>query len=176
MANKLNLGCGTDIRPGWINLDIAPLEGVDIVHDINKLPLPFKSDSFEYILCKDILEHVDYAPLMKELHRILKKGGIIEIEVPHFTSRLNFVDPTHKKLFSYKLFEFFLENHPRSYYFDFHFSEIIFTRITFEKSLLFYNYLVEPLVNINEKTMRLYEATFLSRLFPAGNLIVKLRK
>lgn len=24
--SKLNLGCGTDIRPGWINLDIAPLK------------------------------------------------------------------------------------------------------------------------------------------------------
>ena len=37
---KLHLGCGTDIRAGWVNLDCAKLPGVDIVHDLNVLPLP----------------------------------------------------------------------------------------------------------------------------------------
>jgi len=31
---KLNLGCGTDIREGYINLDKKSIDGVDIVHDI----------------------------------------------------------------------------------------------------------------------------------------------
>ena len=106
---KLNLGCGTDIRKGWINLDIAKIPGVDIVYDINKLPIPFKNEVFDYILCNDVLEHVEYVPLMKELHRILKEYGIIEIKVPHFSSRNNFVDPTHKKFFSFQTFEFFVK-------------------------------------------------------------------
>ena len=38
---RLNLGSGTDIRKDWVNLDTAALEVVDVVHDINKLPLPF---------------------------------------------------------------------------------------------------------------------------------------
>ena len=38
---KLNLGCGNDIRQGYINLDVAELDGVDVVWDVNKLPLPF---------------------------------------------------------------------------------------------------------------------------------------
>lgn len=37
---KINLGCGTDIKPGWVNVDIAKLDGVDIVHDLDELPLP----------------------------------------------------------------------------------------------------------------------------------------
>jgi hypothetical protein len=54
-AKKLNLGSGADIRTGWVNLDIGNITGVDIVHDIEKLPLPFDDDRFEEILCNDIL-------------------------------------------------------------------------------------------------------------------------
>ena len=175
---RLNLGCGTDIRKDWVNLDIADIEGVDVIHDINKLPLPFEWEEFDYILCKDILEHFEYVPLLRELHRILKKGGMLEICVPHFTSQDNFIDPTHKKLFSFQTFEFFVTNSPfkRDYYFDFHFARIMYSRITFHKRFLFYNYLVELLVNLCEHSKKLFEATFLSRLFPAFNILIKLEK
>lgn len=182
---KLNLGCGTNIRKGWTNLDIAKIPGVDVVHDINKLPLPFKDEVFDYILCNDVLEHVEYIPLMKELYRILKKYGIIEIRVPHFSSRDNFVDPTHKKFFSFQTFKFFVKNstynkdyyiHNRDYYFDFHFKEVVYSKITFVKGLLFFNFIVEPLVNCCEMSKKLFEVTFLSRLFPAQNIIIKIKK
>lgn len=48
---KLNLGCGTDIRKGWINLDIAKLDGIDVIHDVNNVPLPFEDNTFDYVLC-----------------------------------------------------------------------------------------------------------------------------
>lgn len=175
---KLNLGCGTDTREGWTNLDIADLEGVDVVHDINELPLPFEDESFDHILAQDILEHLEYIPLLKDLHRVLKPGGTIEIRVPHFTSRYNFIDPTHKKKFSFKTFNFFVKgaSYGRDYYFDFHFGKVRSTKITFEKGFYLYNYLVEPLVNLANPIKTLYEATFLSRLFPAGMMIVELEK
>jgi predicted SAM-dependent methyltransferase len=47
--NKLNLGCGKDIRKGWTNLDCVNLPGVDIVHNINYLPLPFNDNEFDEI-------------------------------------------------------------------------------------------------------------------------------
>lgn len=31
---RLNLGCGRDIKKGWINLDILKLPGVDVVYDL----------------------------------------------------------------------------------------------------------------------------------------------
>jgi len=74
-AKKLNLGSGADIRTGWVNLDIGNITGVDIVHDIEKLPLPFDDDRFEEILCNDILEHINYIPVLKDVHRILAPGG-----------------------------------------------------------------------------------------------------
>ncbi len=176
---KLNVGCGKDIREGWVNLDAVQLSGVDIVYDIEKVPLPFEENEFDVILCCDVLEHVDYIPVLKDLHRILKKGGRMHIRVPHFTSRRNYDDPTHKKLFSIRTFEYFVRNSraQREYYVDFHFERIAWSKITFEKKLYLYNYVVEWGVNASRKIREtIYEATFLSRLFPAENIVVKLIK
>ena len=111
--NKLNLGCGENIKEGWVNLDSAALPGVDVTHDIEKIPFPFKDGEFDEILCRDVLEHVEYIPTLRELHRILKPGGVLRIQVPHFTSRNNFVDPTHRRMFSISTFDFFAAGTPR---------------------------------------------------------------
>lgn len=172
---KLNLGCGNDIREGYVNLDIAKLQGVDIVWDINKLPLPFKKEEFDEILCNDVLEHVEYIPLLKDLHRILKKGGIIKIRVPHFTSKNLYADPKHKHGFSSETFQFFLEKHNRNYYFDFSFKTMK-VKLDFEKTyFLFWNYFLEWFYNLNLRAISLYERTPL-RIFPANNLNITLLK
>jgi SAM-dependent methyltransferase len=181
-SRKLNLGCGTDIREGWVNLDIAALPGVDVVHDINVLPLPFEDGVFDEILCNDILEHVDLVPVLKECHRILAPGGLMKIEVPHFTSNNNHVDPTHRNRFSVKTFRFFardtLEGRRRgSYYFDFSFGSVASTRLRFIHGLpYFWNWLVSPLVNSRYALQCYYEATGLAYLFPAQNLRITLVK
>jgi len=184
-VKKLNLGCGNDIKQGWVNLDSAGLPGVDVVWNIEKLPLPFGDGEFDEILANDILEHVEYIPVLRDLHRILKIGGKLTVRVPHFTSKNNFADPTHKKMFSVVTFDFFVKNakfsksKERAYYFDFHFDRIANIRITFEKSSrwFFYNkWLVEPLVNLNSKIKNIYEATGLARLFPADYIVVELIK
>ena len=46
---KLNIGCGKKILNGYINLDVVKLPGVDIVHDLNKYPWPFKDNYFDEI-------------------------------------------------------------------------------------------------------------------------------
>ncbi len=181
MKDKLNLGCGTDIRPDYVNLDVSALEGVDVVHDLNQLPLPFEDGSFSEVLCLDVLEHVDYPPLLKECLRILKPGGKVVLEVPHFTSNNNFVDPTHRNRFSVKTFNFFCretwENQHRGYYFDFAFKRVVSKRLVFIKTLFFFwNWLVEPAVNSSPLFQQYYEATGLAYLFPAQNLRVELEK
>jgi SAM-dependent methyltransferase len=177
-VNSLNLGCGRDIRKGWINLDIASLPGVDVVHDLRQLPLPFEDEQFDRILAKDVLEHVDYIPLLKELHRILRPGGELMIQVPHFTSADNYVDPTHKSKFSVRTLEFFISDSKlgREYYFDFSFQRIARRHIGFLRGPLFYNYLVELLVNSSYRIQKYYEVTFLSALFPAQNISVTIVK
>ncbi len=179
---KLNVGCGTDHKEGWVNLDISANVGADVVHDIQKLPLPFLDAEFKEILCNDIIEHVEYIPVMRDLHRIMAAGGVLHIRVPHFTSKNNFVDPTHIKLFSIFLFDFFVEDanlHKRhGYKFDTLFSSIAKKRIVFEKTsrVLFYNKYIERIVNKTPRRQWYYESTFLRGIFPAENIEVTLVK
>ena len=178
---KLHLGCGTVILKDWVNLDCVKLPGVDIVHDLNVLPLPFEAESVDEILCNDVFEHVAYIPLLKDCHRLLVPGGKIHIEVPHFSACNNYVDPTHINMFSVKTFNFFVsdtyEGKHRGYYFDFSYRSLSHKRLTFNKGLpFFYNYLVDPIINSSEKLQYYYEATFLARIFPAVNIQVTLVK
>jgi len=111
---KLNLGCGRDIRKGYVNLDVAKLEGVDVVHNINEFPYPFKDNEFEEVYCKHVLEHVDdLIPVMEELTRISKPVGKIKIIAPYFAGQGAYNDPTHQKFFTYRTFEYFS---PGGYY------------------------------------------------------------
>jgi SAM-dependent methyltransferase len=174
-ADKLNLGCGLDIREGWVNLDSAELPGVDVVHDLEVVPLPFEDDR-----CQDVLEHVDYAPVLRDLHRVLRPGGRVLIRSPHFSSRAVYVDPTHRSAFSIDTFAFFVRDSDyagRSYYYDFSFDRMESARITFHRYRWQpWNYLVEAFVNVSIGVQRYYEDTFLSRLFPASNVELVLVK
>jgi SAM-dependent methyltransferase len=180
VSERLNLGCGTDVRAGWINLDVAPLAGVDVVHDLSSLPLPFDDNRFSEILAKDVLEHLDYIPVLRDLHRVLAPGGLLHVVAPHFTSPAVWVDPTHRTAFSIDTLRFFAAGErfgARSYYFDFAFSGIerawiVFHRYRWQP----WNYLLEPLVNARPAFQTYYEETAVSRLFPAANVEVTLRK
>ncbi|HEY3021519.1 MAG TPA: class I SAM-dependent methyltransferase [Solirubrobacteraceae bacterium] len=177
LAPRLNLGCGTDIRRGYVNLDIAPLPGVDVVHDLGELPLPFPDAAFDEVNCKDILEHLDYVDVLREIHRILRPGGRVVVEGPHFTAPAVWIDPTHRTAFSIETLGFFVAGGDRAYYFDFHFSAVADRRIVFHRYRWQpWNYVVEPLVNLSSGAQRYYEETFLARLFPAANVRVTLVK
>lgn len=71
---------GLDIRPEF--LDWGSKEKALIAGDGNFLP--FSDQSFDEVVCSHTLEHMeDYNTLMPEIYRVLKKGGRVEINVPH---------------------------------------------------------------------------------------------
>lgn len=79
---RLNAGCGGDVRESWVNADLMVAPGVDIVIDLSK-SLPFKDETFTYITCFSVLEHLwNWEETMMEFHRILKMNGILEVKVP----------------------------------------------------------------------------------------------
>jgi len=82
---KLNLGCGHDIRQGYVNIDVKSIKGVDLILDISKDKLPFDDGSIDEILLKDVLEHVSYTRVehvLRECYRVLKPGGQMYIQCP----------------------------------------------------------------------------------------------
>jgi ubiquinone/menaquinone biosynthesis C-methylase UbiE len=107
---RLNVGCGRNILPGWINLDIAALPGVDFVADLEHCqtqPLPFPDNLFDEILLSHILEHIhNYMPLMQELYRIAKPNAVAVIRVPYGSSDDAYEDPTHVRMFFLKSFAY----------------------------------------------------------------------
>ena len=110
-AKRLHLGCGTDIREGWINLDARGLPGVDVVADLDrcrKRPLPFPDDSIDEFLAGHVLEHLrDPLAFMQELHRIAKPGGVAVFRVPYGSSDDADEDPTHvRRLFLHSFYYF----------------------------------------------------------------------
>jgi len=82
---KLNLGARTTKIPGFKNVDIKKMPGVDIVADISMLPL--RDNSVSEIYASHCLEHFSHTKtldVLKEWNRVLEKDGIIHIAVPDF--------------------------------------------------------------------------------------------
>lgn len=82
---KLNLGSHNKKVEGFINVDVLPLENVDVVWNLTEFPYPWEADSVDEILMMECLEHISFRKtdeVLRECHRILKDGGVINIQVP----------------------------------------------------------------------------------------------
>src|SRR3972149_4347712 len=79
---KLDIGCGNRKKEGYIGIDKVKFDCVDIVKDIQK-GLPFLDNVIDEIYCSHCLEHIeDLIFVMNEFYRVLKKEGVLIIEVP----------------------------------------------------------------------------------------------
>jgi SAM-dependent methyltransferase len=111
MLRRLNVGCGRNVMPGWINLDIAKLPGVDVVADIEKCsvePFPIEADSIDEFLLSHVIEHVHASlDLMQELYRIAKPNAKATIRVPFGGSDDAWEDPTHVRAYFANSFGYF---------------------------------------------------------------------
>lgn len=108
MKKILNIGCGDKPIKGAINLDWIKQKGVDVVHNIEKTPWPFKKNEFDEVYAYNILEHVDnFMPIMEEIHRILKPNGLLIVSGPYYMHKDTFTDPTHRRGFTTKSFQYF---------------------------------------------------------------------
>lgn len=105
---RLNLGCGKSwkkIKPTYVGLDIVDY-GQPIVWDMESgLPLP--DDSCRDIFSSHVLEHLgDLIGVMNECWRVLMKGGIFHIVVPHKENEKALV-PSHVRMFDRWSWDFF---------------------------------------------------------------------
>lgn len=78
----VDLGAGgRRIVPWAKTVDVAP--GADYVCDFVKGKTPFADGSVDMVIATGVLEHVeDGDAFMAEIHRIMKPGGLVHIEIP----------------------------------------------------------------------------------------------
>ena len=104
----LDFGCGQHKTPGSIGMDRFPGDAVDVIHDFDKFPYPFETNTFDEIVCNSSLEHAtDFVQTVVELHRIAKPSALLKVAAPHFSGPDAYRDPMHKTFFAYTTFDFF---------------------------------------------------------------------
>ncbi len=108
-------------------LNISTAKGIDIQADAGRLPV--RSHTFDWVLCSELLEHVEN-PLgvLREAFRVLKVSGSLVITVP-FLFRLH-TDPIDVARYT-------------SWFWHRQLEEIGFTEIRVEKQGLFWSVMVD---------------------------------
>lgn len=116
---RLNLGCGLDPWPGWVNADLLPLPGVDVVLESDpwRPRLPFDDAEFDEIVAYHVLEHVaNKNAILQELWRIARHNAVLRVKLPDRQHSDAFLDPTHLSFWEADTIDFYLPGHERSYY------------------------------------------------------------
>jgi predicted SAM-dependent methyltransferase len=133
--NKLNLGCGFDKRPGYINIDKNSFHAPDLICDVLDLNI-LPNNYYIEIVAQDILEHIPRNLTKSALVHwasFLRIGGNLILRVPNVLGLLTLLSARENQT---------LERHEaliqdlfgtQAYSGDFHFTS--FTEITLKSYL-----------------------------------------
>lgn len=112
-ARILDVGCGRSKFPGAIGLDVRTNSVADVRTDLDRLPWPLREGSFDLIVMRHVLEHMqDVVATVEELYRITKPGGRIVVETPHFSWVEAFRHPGHRHFFAGGSFDYYYPGNP----------------------------------------------------------------
>jgi len=104
----IDLGCGFRKQPGAIGLDIARVDGVDVLADVTR-PLPIRANSADRVYASHIVEHLDdLTRFMAEIWRICRPNALVYLRFPHgSTPYVAWTDPTHRRALMLATFDYF---------------------------------------------------------------------
>jgi len=99
-----------------VRLDFYDKTHADIICNLEEGKLPFKDNEFDIVSSRHTLEHVkNLLPIINEMWRVTKPGGIIKIIVPYFASSLAHSSIDHVRFFSYTSFDPYTKEAPTHY-------------------------------------------------------------
>jgi predicted SAM-dependent methyltransferase len=82
-ALKLNVGCGSELKTGWVNIDCSA--NADLQLDLRE-PIRLPNGSAQMIYSEHFLEHLNYPEdakrFLSESFRVLEPGGTFSVGVP----------------------------------------------------------------------------------------------
>ncbi len=141
----LDIGCGNNKKhPDATGIDFCSDSNADIIHNLNEYPYPFKDNEFDLVYMVSILEHLDNVnKTIEEIWRITKSEGKVIIFSPTRFSNALYDDPEHKRAFTLRSFDYFIEG-TKSYRYK-------KTKICFKKIKAEYQ------MGWNKKSLSIYE-------------------
>ena len=83
---KLHLGCGSRKLKGYIHVDLANYDHIEVTTSIDDLHM-FKDETVDEIYCSHAFEYFDRTTanaVLSEWHRVLKIGAKLFLTVPDF--------------------------------------------------------------------------------------------
>lgn len=110
---SIEIGGGTLVQPGWVNLDSRNGVG-EWARMAQDTPWPTSDNTVDAIRASHVMEHIpagqERIDVMNEAHRVLKPGGVFEIIVPIVNNPLTWhaiADPTHVSFWVLESFHYF---------------------------------------------------------------------
>ena len=113
----LELGGGRQPATDGLNVDLAPVDGVDVRADLTA-QWPFAPDSFDRIEAHHVLEHLpheDLPTVFRQAAATLRDGGRFHAEVPLAHSRSAVNDPTHRSRWYWRTPAYYASDDELSY-------------------------------------------------------------
>jgi predicted SAM-dependent methyltransferase len=105
-VTKIQLGCGGNILPGWLNTD-GQCDGwfhPDSVKLDATQAFPLPDNTFDYVYSEHMIEHLTYwhgQNMLQESFRIMKPGARIRISCPDFQFLLDLYQSPTKLMTEY---------------------------------------------------------------------------
>lgn len=95
---RLHLGCGSNYRDGWVNVDSYKGVKADVYCNLEK-KWPFGADTARVIESEHLFEHInDWKRFLSELWRVARSDCEIIVRTPHFSR--GWTNPDHKRALS----------------------------------------------------------------------------
>lgn len=114
---KIEIGGGTLVEPGWLNLDSRHGSNPYWMKEAQDTPWPVDDSSVDHIRASHVLEHVpagaDRIAIFNEAWRVLRPGGTFEVILPllitenGLPSWHSIADPTHVSYWCRESFHYF---------------------------------------------------------------------
>lgn len=83
-------------------------EHIDVAHDLNDIPWPWKDEEWDRVIAIDVFEHLNLQPQewLDEVWRILKPDGELTMRLPAWDNPTSWRDPTHRRVFHEETFDY----------------------------------------------------------------------
>lgn len=109
---RVNLGCGSKVRPGFLGVDLGEATKADVKMDVLAWLRAQPDASVSEVYSRHMLEHLPpevFREFLEQVNRVLKPGGKLLFIVPHYSNPYYYSDPTHRQPFGVHSFSYLCE-------------------------------------------------------------------